>query len=273
MSHRSIEKAAVIAALCVPCLDAAAQVSIAEVDGLQAVVGLAVGAAPDYKGSDDYAGIIAPFARYVFPGTTRYVQLNATELSLNLANHPRYRFGPVLNYHVGRDDNVDDKAVKRMEEIDDTVEAGVFGEMVWTEPGRPRNRFILGATVLADVGSEHDGLRARLNARSWRQVSQRWDLHFGGGVIFGDNKYNSRYFEVTRSNVNDSGLPLYKADSGINEAYVSVGGLAYLNKNWIALVGVRVGFMAGDAKDSPVVDRRGDSTQVIGAIGIGYMWR
>lgn len=58
-----------------------------------------------------------------------------------------------------------------------------------------------------------------------------------------------------------------------NEYFVTAGALAYFSRNWVGLAGVRVGWLSGDAKDSPIVSQQGDSTQVIGGIGIGYMWR
>jgi outer membrane protein len=266
-----ITRAALVAALAGLSTNAAAQ-SFIEMDTVPAMLGLGIGVAPDYRGSDDYTGAIAPFVRYTFPGSQRYVQLNANELTFNFVNHPRFRLGPVLNYHFGRDDDVDDNKVKRMREIDDTVEAGVFGEMLWTEQGNPRNRFILGLALLTDIGDESDGSRARLSARYWRQVAPAWDLHIGGGMIYANNKYNSTYFSVTTRNVGSSGLPLYDADSGMNEYFVTFGAVAYLSKNWLAMAGVRVSKLGSEPKDSPIVDRRGDSTQFIGGVGIGYMW-
>jgi outer membrane protein len=81
---------------------------------------------PDYLGSDDYMGGAAPFFKYTPENTDYYVMLIATQLYVNLANHPTIRFGPVINYRFGRNDDVDDKAVKKMEEIEGTVEAGAF---------------------------------------------------------------------------------------------------------------------------------------------------
>jgi outer membrane scaffolding protein for murein synthesis (MipA/OmpV family) len=107
-----------------------------EIDQVPHVIGLGLGVAPDYKGSDDTTGAIAPFARYTFDRSDRYIQLNATELSLNLINSKEIRFGPVLNYHFGRDD-IDDDVVSRMTGIDDTVEGGVFGEIAWIDRGNP----------------------------------------------------------------------------------------------------------------------------------------
>jgi outer membrane protein len=243
-----------------------------EIDQVPHVLGLGLGVAPDYKGSDDNTGAIAPFARYTFDRSERYIQLNATELTLNLSNSRELRFGPVLNYHFGRDD-IDDAVVSRMTGIDDTVEAGLFGEVAWIDRGNPRNRFVLGATWLMDAGSNAEGYRVRLNARYWRQVTQAIDFHIGAGLWYGDGDYNNYYFGVTPANRGTSGLPLFNAGSGVHEYYMTVGGIMYFSRNWLGAAGLRISQITGDPKDSPIVSQQGDKTNVIGGIGVAYMWR
>jgi MipA family protein len=252
-------------------VDASAQAFL-EMDTAPHIFGLGIGTVPDYRGSSDNTGAIAPFFRYTFSGN-RYIQLNATELTLNVIDSAGFRFGPVLNYHPGRDDDVDNAQVARMVPIDGTVEAGVFAEFVWMDRGNPRNRFVVGATLLADAGGEADGFRARLNARYWRQVSTAIDLHIGAGFTYADSKYTNHYFGVNAQNVGTSGLPFYNAGSGVNEYFVTLGALAYFSRNWVGLAGVRLSQIAGDGKDSPLVAQVGDKSQFIGGIGVGYMWR
>ena len=44
-----------------------AQQAVFEVDNVATVVGVMVGVAPDYVGSDDYKGIAAPYFKYTLP--------------------------------------------------------------------------------------------------------------------------------------------------------------------------------------------------------------
>jgi len=73
------------------------------------IVGMGVGVLPDYEGSDDYTFGIAPFFKYKFSGREQYISSVATELRVNVLNHPWLRLGPSLNYRFGRDDVEDDK--------------------------------------------------------------------------------------------------------------------------------------------------------------------
>lgn len=271
MKH-PFKKAAIMAAFSALSFQAGAQAFI-ELESTPRIVGLGIASVPDYKGSSNNTGAIAPYFRYTFSGSERYVQLNATELSLNLLNSTSYRMGPVLNYHPGRDDDVDDPVVARMNKIDGTVEAGIFGEIAWIERGNPRNRFVLGATLLADVGGTYEGWRMRLNARYWHQVSPAIDLHIGGGLWYGNSDYNGTYFSVTPANRGTSGLPLFDAGSGMNEMFLTLGGVMYFSRNWLGAAGVRLSQIQGDPKDSPVVSLRGDKNQFIGGVGAAYMWR
>jgi outer membrane protein len=247
--------------------------SFLDIENVPTFVGAAVGFVPDYIGSDDYTFGVAPYFRYTFTGQERYVQLFATELTLNLLNSKKYRFGPVINYHFGRDDDVEDDAVKRMVEIDDTVEVGVFGDIAWIDPQNPRNRFLLGATLLKDAGDESDGFRARFSARYWRQIERAVDLNLGAGLIYSDDDYTNHYFGVNAGNVGTSGLPFFEADGGVQQYFLTAGVVTYLSKEWLLGAGVRYARLTGDAADSPVVDDRGDENQWIGGIAVGYIWR
>ena len=261
------------AALATASLNASAQAGFSlELESIPTVIGAGVGSVPDYKGSSNNTWGIAPYFRHQFAGE-RYIQLNVTELSLNVLNDRMFRFGPVINYHFGRDDDVDDPLVARMREIEGTLEAGVFGEVAWVDRGNPRNRFILGATVLFDTGNEYDGWRARVSARYWQQVAQAIDLHIGAGLWYGDGKYNNTYFGVNPANRGLSGLRFYDAGSGVNEYFLTLGGVMYFSREWVGMAGLRLSQISGDAKDSPVVADRGDKSQFIGGIGVGYMWR
>lgn len=241
-----------------------------DIENTPTVIGLGIGVLPDYRGSDDYTYGVAPIFRYTFDGQQRYVQLIANELTINILNNKMYRFGPLLNYHFGRDDDIDDEVVSEMEEIDDTVEAGAFGEVIWYFSEDRRHRFIVGAKVFQDIGDESDGFRANLNFRYWLPVAKPVDLNISAGGFYQDDDYADHYFGVNADNVGASGLPLFSADSGVNEYYMVIGGVLYLNSHWLLSAGIRGSVIAGDPADSPIVDDRGDSTQWIGGIGIGY---
>jgi outer membrane protein len=215
---------------------AQAQQSPFAIDNVPNIVGVAVGVAPDYWGSDDSQGVGAPFFRWTFEGQERYLQLLATELSLNVLDNANYYFGPVLNYRPGRDDDVDDDVVKKMTEIDGTVELGVMGAYIWRNQANPRHRFIASAQVLGDVGGEYEGWMAMAGVRYW------------------------------------SGLSRFDAGSGFRDINIPVALVFHYSMNWHVAAGFKYFKLLDDASDSPITDLRGSDNQLIAGLGVAYSW-
>lgn len=263
--------AVLLAAAFIPCSKAnAAGMIELDMENVPTVFGVAVGVLPDYRGSDDYTVGFAPMFRYTFNGQERYIQLLANELTINVLDDKMFRFGPLANYQFGRTDDVDDPVVSKMSEIDDTVELGAFGDIIWSLSKDRRHRLIVGAKLYQDVGNESDGFRANVGARYWLPVAKPFDFNMSVGATYQDNDYANYYFGVNPKNVGTSGLPFFVADGGVNEYYMVLGGILYLDKNWLVSAGVRGAVITGDPADSPIVDQRGDSTQWVGGIGVGY---
>lgn len=238
-------------------------------------VGLALVSMPDYIGSDDETGAGAPLFRYQFEGSNRYFTLLGLRAKLNLVDSKIWRAGPVLNRNPGRDsDDIDDEVVKNMNTIDAATEAGVFGEYWFMGGANSRDRANVGITVLTDTdsGDDSDGMHVRFAGTMLRQVHPKADLVLGAALEYADDDYMQTYFGVNASNVGTSGLPFFEADSGLRDVELTVGGLFYVDKSWMALGVLRFSQLQGDASDSPIVDERGDENQWLLGAGIAYMW-
>ncbi len=160
-------------------------------------VGLGIGMLPDYPGSDDYQGGLLPLFRYEF-GNHRNVELIGNYLSANIVDHDVIRFGPAVRYRFGRDSgDIDDNVVALLPDIDDTVEAGATLSGKWILNNDIRNRFILGADGLFDVGDTYNGFNGSVYSRYWAPVSRTIDLGIGGTVRFASENFNDTYYGVT----------------------------------------------------------------------------
>jgi outer membrane protein len=235
------------------------------------VVGVGVGMVPDYLGSDDYTVAAAPFFRWTLPGSERYLQLIATELSFNVLNHPNFVLGPVLNYRPGRKD-VDDHVVDEMDEIDDTVDLGITAGYVWKDKANPRHRFITSLTYYMDAGDVYRGWLVQAGARYWYPVSKPIDLQIGVGTTYGNSQYMDTYFGVTSDDARDSGLKKFSADEGFRDVNAQIGMVFHFSMNWHMAAGFKYFGLIGDASDSPLVDGRGDANQFVYGIGLAYSW-
>jgi outer membrane protein len=251
---------------------AQAQQSPFAIDNVPNIVGVAVGVAPDYWGSDDSQGVGAPFFRWTFEGQERYLQLLATELSLNVLDNANYYFGPVLNYRPGRDDDVDDDVVKKMTEIDGTVELGVMGAYIWRNQANPRHRFIASAQVLGDVGGEYEGWMAMAGVRYWYPINKPLDVLIGLGTTYGNSDFMNTYFGVSSADVAKSGLSRFDAGSGFRDINIPVALVFHYSMNWHVAAGFKYCKLLDDASDSPITDLRGSDNQLIAGLGVAYSW-
>lgn len=252
-------------------MDAAAQMVPLELEVPQ-VLGVGVGILPDYEGSDDYTFGIAPIFRYTFQKQERYIQLLANELSANVLNHPNFRLGPVLTYHFGRDDDVDDRQVKRMKRIDDTLEGGIFADYVFRLSQNPRHRLIVGGQAQYDLGGESNGWKFTGSARYWHPIATPVDLFLTTQLNFATKDYMDTYFSVDSTDSTRSGLPRYSAAGGAKDFALAGGVTWYLSRSWLTSAGVRYSRLFSHAGDSPIVDDRGSENQFFSGIGVAYMW-
>jgi outer membrane scaffolding protein for murein synthesis (MipA/OmpV family) len=237
-------------------------------------IGLAVGAAPDYSGSDDYMGGIAPYGRYLYSGE-RYVQLLGPELTVNLVNDRNWRLGPVVRYRFGRDDDVDDKVVKEMREIDDTTEVGVFIGYRAQLSANPLHQVSFAADVLTDTGDTHEGTTASARVNYFHPFSERLIGNIGVGIAYGSDDFTQTYFGVTGSDValypSLGGRP-YEASGGLTGVRIPFGVTTPLSPQWMLSAGGRYERLLGDAEDSPIVDERGDANQWFFGLGAAYLF-
>ena len=241
------------------------------IDNVPQVFGVGVGMIPDYLGSDNYTVAAAPFLRYTFAGTERYIQFNVTELSFNLINSPNWVLGPVVNYRPGRDDVEDDK-VDDMDKIDDTFDVGITAGYVWRDKANPRHRLVTNLTYYMDAGDVYRGWIVSAGARYWLQISKPMDMQIGVGANYGNSQYMNTYFGVNSDDARDSGLKKFTADEGFRDVNAQLALVFHFSKSWHVGAGIKYFYLTEDAGDSPIVDDRGDANQLVGGLGIAYSW-
>ena len=142
----------------------------------QHTAGLGAGFAPDYEGSDEYEGVPMLMLKGNYD-SGRSFALVGTNLKVNLVASKTFSLGPVLNYRAGRDD-VENKQVDKMEDIDDAVEAGIF-------TAYKVNNWTFGLEWLFDVSDEYDGSVGKATVGYNWKVSDRLTVAPGiqGGLV------------------------------------------------------------------------------------------
>jgi len=234
-------------------------------------VALAVGVVPDYIGSDDYTGGVAPAGLIKFGESERYARLIATDLQVNLLDRKDWSFGPAINYRFARDD-VDDNVVDLMRDIDGTVEVGLFGGWTWIADEDPRHRFSASAEFLHDAGDEHDGYLLTGSVKYFKPVARPLTLSIGATLTYGSDDYTQTYFGVDAVDSARSGLQQFNADGGLRDLRIPLLAVWSFNQSWHLSGGVIYSRVLGDAADSPLTDQRGSKNTYYTGIGVAYAW-
>lgn len=225
----------------------------------KASLGLGVGMAPDYEGSEDYTAVPLVFARVGWDDGD-YVMLKGTQLKWNLWND-QLEFGPLLQYRAERDD-VDNDQVDAMDDIDDAIEAGFFvtGRMgPWS------------ATLdfAADTSGAYNGYFVSLGGNYQQTVSEIFKITYGVFTTYASDNYMDTYFSVDLSNRGTSTLPSYTADGGFKDVGLNVAADYAFTDKWSIVGNFGYKYLVGDAADSPIVDDEGSEGQLfLGAMGV-----
>ncbi len=238
-------------------------------------IGLGIAVGPDYEGSDDYQALPAPFGHYGW-ASGRYVNLGGTAGTERAARAKAnilsrdwggvWEFGPVVQYRLKRDDNVEDDKVKRLKEVDAATEAGGF-------VGFKLDAWKAAFTFVGDVSGEHHGGVGYLNGAYDLPVNTRLQLSLGAHLTWASDGYMQAYFGVSPSNAARSGLIAQGASSGFKDAGLSLTALYSFNKTWGLVGNLGYSWMLNDAKDSPLVDgkgSRGDPNQYEAVLAVSY---
>jgi outer membrane protein len=193
-------------------------------------------------------------------------------LTVNVLDNKSWSLGPLLNYRFGRDDDVDDDVVARMREVDASVELGGFVGWRWQDANDRRHQFTTSLQFQQDVASGHEGWLGILSARYFHPISRPLTLSLGVSTSYASDDYMDSYFSVDANNVARTGLPLFSAGGGMRDIRISPMAVFSFSPTWHVAGGIIISKLLGDASDSPVVDIRGDSTQLFAGVGVAYAW-
>jgi outer membrane protein len=229
----------------------------------QATVGLGAAVVPDYEGSNDYQGVPFPFFR-VHWRSGYSVELEGLTLRANLVRSAMWKFGPVIRYRMGRED-VEDSAVDKMRDIDDSTEAGAFLKVIV-------DNWDARVEAVADVSDGHDGYLIGFYTGYSVPIDKSLRMTFGASATYADDDYMDTYFSIDENNSIRSGLDTYKADGGFKDVGATLSALYNMSKNWGIMSVVGYKRLLNDAKDSPIVDKRGSADQWIAGALVTYSW-
>lgn len=115
--------------------------------------------------------------------------------------------------------------------------------------------FKVGGTLSQDILGKHEGTRGIVFARAKWDALDKLELSAGPHLVWASGAYMQTFFGVTDQQSLNSGLPVYNASSGLEEAAVDFGADYRIDQHWG--VGARVSFgkLHGSAADSPITEK------------------
>lgn len=237
--------------------------------GITGSISGGVGVAPDFEGSSDYD--LVPFIFGDINALGVRLEIQGLGARLNFRPDRPFQFGPVFSYRPGRED-VSNDVVDRLEDIDDSFEAGGFVSYEFTELFGSADSFALSAEVLADLGSGHEGWTASFGAGYGTSLGDRWRAGVDAGVTWASDDYMQTYFGVDRANSVRSGLPVFDAEAGIKDVGVGATLTYVLSERWSVSGRASYTRLLGDAADSPIVEQEGSPDQFFGGLGLTFRY-
>jgi MipA family protein len=224
-------------------------------------VRLGAGAAiqPRFEGSADFRAFPLPFVDVTYNDQVFLSTENG--LGFYLINSDSFVLGVSGNYAFGRDEKEDGRILRGLGDIDAAVRARLFGSY-FIGPVE------LTAGVSRDLGGS-EGFLADVGAYIGYPISPRLGVRGGVSATYADDTHMESFFGVSATQAARSvvGLPAFEAQEGFKRVDASLGAEYKLSDNWFIAVSGGVGFLIGDAKDSPITQ---EDTIPFGVVGVGY---
>jgi outer membrane protein len=216
-------------------------------------LGLGVRVRPAYEGADSSVVDAIPYVRlygkYFFARTTQGI------LETGWRSQPLggVVLGAQLAYEEGR--RAGDSTFLQEHnpgDLDPSASLGLHAERDWKFGAMPLNALVRYRHDLdSDNGAQAD-LRVTAGILDWNG----WLAGLYGQLTWGDATSMQRSFGLTPAQAAASGLAPYQAGSGMRSFRIGLLGEVDLARHWIALWGVNLQQLQGDARHSPLVRER-----------------
>ncbi|WP_417221414.1 MipA/OmpV family protein [Achromobacter spanius] len=223
-------------------------------------IGLGVGAIPVYEGSSEYRALPVPLINYHSGNFFITPRMGLPAMGLKTSLAPDLDAGVFVGLSLGR--KADD--ADRTKGLDDIKFHAAYGAYVEWRPGR----YSLGAGYKQAARSGYGGtleLRASYAALKTEQNT----VQVGVSTEWANHDAMQTWFGVTSSQAARSreGLSTYSPSSGFKSAALFTTWSYRINPSWSTVSTLGVNTLLGDARDSPLTERK---TNVFGSVGVMY---
>jgi outer membrane scaffolding protein for murein synthesis (MipA/OmpV family) len=231
---------------------------------------------PDYEGSDDYRIIPAAAIRGRVSGISFFTR--ATYLYVDFVprggNALEFDAGPIVGARLNRTGKIKEDFVDALPERDTAIEVGGFAGISYHGLTNPYDTLSFRVDVVKDVAGAHKSTLVTPTIDFGTPVSRYTYIGASLSAEWSGGAYADYYYSISPADALASGLPAYDADGGFKNWRLgllvnhSLSGDLTHGISLFATGGYS--HLAGDFKDSPIVDLRGSASQWLGAVGLAY---
>lgn len=172
---------------------------------------------------------------------------NRHGVGYNVINDGKIKAGASVGYVRGRDSG-DDFRLNGFKDIDGTAGAKVFGEYAITDH----------VSLTGEVQQElwgAKGTTATVGAQTMVPVEDKLRLRAGVDTTWATRNHMQKWYGVNAAQSAASGMGQFNAESGMRDISARAGADFDLTDRITLTGGARLGYLLGDAKDSPISKR------------------
>lgn len=220
------------------------------------MVGAGAMYAPKFEGSDEFELVPIPMISATFGDR---VTIDPGGLEVDVLKSNGFKLTVKGGYDIGGGRDEDDSS--HLRGLGDIDAGAVVGTKLSYEWG-PMEFY---ASVDKTIGGS-DGLLGQVGAN----VSHHYDrfiLSAGASATFADDNHMKSYFGITAAQSARSGLRQYEASAGLKRFDIEASVTYMATEHWVIRGQAAVGFLTGDAKDSPIVQ---NDVQPSAMLMVGY---
>ena len=206
---------------------------------------------PKYEGSDEMEVSPLPLVSATFFDR---LTIDPTGVDLKVYELGPFQFDLTGGYDFGRKED-DADALRGMGDIDGGVTVG--GKTTFTYG--PAEFFV---SLDKTIGG-NEGLLGSVGAEFTQPITEKLILGAGASATFADKNYMESYFGVTSAQSARSGYSAYKPAAGVKSVDLSASATYMLTENWVIRAEQEVGFLVGDAANSPIVKQEIQPTSML----------
>lgn len=222
--------------------------------GWKVVVGGGALVGPKYEGAKRLDVMPLPLFKAEFGDR---VGIDPRGVSVTVVTLGDFKLAARGGYELGRDDK-DDRHIRGLGDVDPGGVAGATASYAF-------GPITLKAELDKTIGGSK-GLTGAFGAEASHMFG-RVLLSAGASATWADDKHMDAYFSVDRRQSIRSGLRRYDADAGIKRVDFEASATIMLDEHWLVRGQAGIGYLTGDAADSPVVRRK---LQPSGMLMVGY---